>query len=74
VGRAYARADAPGGRKADAERFSELIKVLTGGEPGVYHMKGGKIKIECYEGHLEGFRRYAVLADAIEKWLEEAER
>jgi hypothetical protein len=44
---------------------------LTGREPGVYHMKGGKIKIECYEGHLEGFRRYAELADAIEKWLEE---
>jgi hypothetical protein len=74
VGRAYARADAPGGRKADAERFSALIKALTGREPGVYHMKGGKIKIECSQGHLEGLRRYAVFADAIEKWLEEVER
>jgi hypothetical protein len=70
-GYAYARADAPGGREADAERYSALIKALTGREPGVYHMKGGKIKIECYEGHLEGFRRYAELAGDIEKWLEE---
>ncbi len=37
-------------------------------------MKGGKMKIECSEGHLEGFRRYAELADAIEKWLEETRR
>jgi hypothetical protein len=69
VGRAYARAD-PGGREADAERFSALIKALTGREPRVYHMKGGKIIIECYEGHLKGFTRYAELADDIEKWLE----
>jgi hypothetical protein len=73
-GYAYAKADAPGGREADAERFSTLIKALTGREPGVYHMKGGKIKIECSEGHLEGFRRYAELADTIEKWLEETRR
>jgi hypothetical protein len=32
------------------------------------------IMIECYEGHLEGFRRYAELADAIERWLEETSR
>jgi sarcosine oxidase delta subunit len=74
IGRAYARADAPGGREADAERYSALIKALTGKEPRVYHMKGGKIMIECYEGHLEGFARYAELADAIEKWLEETSR
>ena len=71
VGRAYARTDAPGGRKADAERFSAMIKALTGREPRVYQMKDGKIMIECYEGHLEGFASYAELADAIEKWLEE---
>jgi hypothetical protein len=70
VGRAYARAD-PDGREADAERYSALIKALTGREPRVYHMKGGRIIIECYEGHLEGFTRYAELADDIEKWLEE---
>jgi hypothetical protein len=74
IGRAYARADAPGGREADAERYSALIKALTGKEPRVYRMKDGKIMIECYEGHLEGFARYAELADDIEKWLEKTSR
>ncbi len=32
VGRAYAKVDAPGGREADAERFSALVKALTGRE------------------------------------------
>ncbi len=71
VGRAYASVNAPGGREADAERFSALIKALTGKEPKVYRMKDGRVFIECYEGHLEGFMRYAELADDIEKWLEE---
>jgi hypothetical protein len=74
VGFAYARADAPDGREADAERYSALVKALTDEEPGVYRMEGGKIKIACYEGHLDGFKRYAELADAIEKWLEETSR
>jgi len=74
IGRAYARADAPDDREADAERYSALIKALTGKEPRVYRMKDGKIMIECYEGHLEGFARYAELADDIEKWLEETSR
>jgi hypothetical protein len=67
-GYAYARADAPGRRKADAERYSALIKALTGREPRVHRMKDGKIKITCYEGHLEGFMRYAELADTIMNW------
>jgi len=70
-GYAYASADAPGGREADAERFSALIMALTGREPGAYRMKDGRIKIGCGRGHLDGFKRYAELADAIEKWLEE---
>jgi len=28
----------------------------------------------CDREHLEGFKRYAELADAIEKWLEETGR
>jgi len=40
----------------------------------VYRMKNGEIMIECYEGHLDGFKRYAELADAVEKWLEETSR
>ena len=74
VGYTYARADAPDGREADAERFSALVKGLTGEEPGVYHMKDGKIIIKCFRKHLDGFKRYAELADVIEKWLEETDR
>jgi hypothetical protein len=70
MGFAVAKADAPGGREADAERFAAVIKALTGKEPRIRRMKDGKIMIECYEGHLEGFMRYAELADDIEKWLE----
>ncbi len=73
VGRIVARADAPGGREEDAERLSALIKALTGREPNIRRMKDGTIIIECYEGHLEGFRRYTELADAIERWLEEVD-
>ena len=69
VGFAVARADAPGGREADAERLSALIKALTGREPKVYRMKNGAIIIMCGRKHLDGFMRYAELADAIEKWL-----
>jgi len=67
VGRAYAKADAPGGGKADAERFSALVKALTGREPKVYQRSDGTIEIVCGRKHLEGFRRFAKLADAIEK-------
>jgi hypothetical protein len=65
VGYAYARSD------ADAERFAAVVEALTGRKPRIYRMKSGKIMIECGSEHLKGFRRYAELADAIEKWLEE---
>ncbi len=74
VGYATARADAPGGREADAERLSALIKALTGREPRIRRMKDGTIIIECGREHLEGFMRYAELADAIRRWLEETGR
>jgi hypothetical protein len=74
LGRALARADAPGGREADAERFSAVVETLTGKRPKVYRMKNGKMIMECGREHLEGFRRYAELAEAIEKWLEAASR
>jgi hypothetical protein len=73
VGYAYASADAPGGREADAERFSALIKDLTGKEPWVYRV-GNKMVVECGREHLDGFARYAELADAITSWLKIAER
>jgi hypothetical protein len=56
VGLAYVRADAPGGKEADAERFADterfaaVIKALTGREPRIRRTKNGKIKIECYGG------------------------
>jgi hypothetical protein len=67
MGYATAKAD-------DAERFSALIKALTGKEPWVYQRSDGKIEIMCGREHLKGFKRYAELADAIEKWLEETGR
>jgi hypothetical protein len=51
-----------------------VIKALTGREPRIRRIKNGKIKIECYGGHLEGFMRYTELADAIKRWLEETSR
>ena len=70
-GFAYARGDAPEVRKADAERFSALVEALTGKKPRIRRRSDGAIEFECYEGHLEGFARYAELADAIKRWLEE---
>ncbi|MFP3200544.1 MAG: hypothetical protein RXR06_11790 [Thermoproteus sp.] len=74
MGFAVARADAPGGREADAERLSALIKALTGREPKVRRMKNGEVVVVCTGGHLEGFMRYAELAEAIRRWLEETRR
>ncbi len=74
LGYATARADAPGGREKDAERFSALIKALTGREPKVYRRRDCVVMIECYEGHLEGFMRYKELAEAIKRWMEKTKR
>jgi hypothetical protein len=70
-GYAYASAKAPGGREADAERHVAVIEALTGVKPWIRRMKNGTIVIVCYREHLDGFARFAELADAIEKWLEE---
>jgi len=66
-GRAY-------GRRADAERYSVLIKALTGREPRIIEKNDGTIEAVCGSAHLKGFMHYAELADAIEKWLEETDR
>jgi hypothetical protein len=73
-GFAVVRADAPGGREADAERLAAVIETLTGVKPKIRRRSDGTIEIECGREHLEGFKRYAELADAIEKWLEETGR
>ena len=38
-GFAYARADAPGGREEDAERFAAVVEALTGKRPRIRRMK-----------------------------------
>jgi len=73
-GLAYARADAPGGREADAERLAALIKALTGKEPRMRRKSNSVIVIACSRAHLDGFARYAEFAGAIEEWLEETRR
>jgi len=67
VAYAYAEVD-------DAERLAAVIKALTGKELRIHRMKDGKIKIVCYREHLEGFMRFAELAEAIAKWLKETSR
>jgi hypothetical protein len=64
-----ARAKVPDSREKDAERLAAVVEALTGKKPSIRREKNGQIAIECYEGRLEGFRHYAELADAIEKWL-----
>jgi hypothetical protein len=49
-GFAYASANAPGGREADAERFSALVETLTGKKPRICRRSDGTIELECYEG------------------------
>jgi len=73
-GFAYASADGPNDKEADAERLAAVIKALTGVKPRIRHMKDGRIVVECGREHLEGFASYAQLAEAIEKWLEETSR
>jgi hypothetical protein len=74
MGFAYARAEAPGGREADAERLAAMIKALTGVKPEIRRRNDGTIEIVCGREHLEGFARFAELTDAIAKWLEKTSR
>ena len=55
------------GADKGAERFATLIKALTGREPRVYRRSDGRVVAECGREHLDGFARYAELADAIAK-------
>jgi hypothetical protein len=74
VGFAVARGNAPEDREADAERLAAVVEALTGKRPRVYRKKNGQIVLECGREHLDGFMRYAELANAIMKWLEETSR
>jgi Fe2+ transport system protein FeoA len=70
----YAGGNTPEVREAEAERLSALIEALTGKKPTIRRMKGGRIMIICYGGHLEGFMRFEELVETILKWLEETSR
>jgi hypothetical protein len=60
--------------ETDAERLAAAVEALTGKRPRAYRTKDGAIIVECGREHLDGFMRYAELADAIAKWLEETGR
>jgi hypothetical protein len=47
---------------------------LTGVKPRIRRRSDGEIEAVCGKELLEGFKRYAELADAIEKRLEETGR
>jgi hypothetical protein len=70
-GFATARGSTPSDREADAERFAAVVETLTGRKPWIIARSNGKIELMCGREHLEGFKRYAELTDAIEKWLRE---
>jgi hypothetical protein len=73
VGYAYASGITLEDRRADAERFAAVVKALTGREPRIIERSDGSIELRFGREHLEGFMRFAELADAIEEWLEETE-
>ena len=74
LGFTAARADAPSGSEADAERFAAVIKAITGEEPRIRRRSDGGVEVVCGKEHLDSFKRFVELADAIEKWLEETSR
>jgi hypothetical protein len=50
-----------------------VVETLTGRKPRIIVRSNGKIELVCGRERLEGFKRYAELTDAIEKWLEETD-
>jgi hypothetical protein len=74
LGFATARAGTLIDRLADAERLAAVIKVLTGREPRIIERSDGTIEIICSRAHLDGLKRYAELADTVERWLEATSR
>jgi hypothetical protein len=74
LGFAYARADAPGGREAEAERLAAVVEALTGVKPKIRRRSDGRVEVVCGREHLDGFMQYAELADSIIKWLRESKQ
>jgi hypothetical protein len=51
-----------------------VVETLTGVKPRIRRKKNGQIMIECHREHLNGFARFAELAEAIVRWLAETGR
>jgi len=51
-----------------------VVEALTGVRPRIRRKRNGQIMIECYREHLDGFARFAELAETIMRWLEETGR
>ncbi len=51
-----------------------MIEALTGVKPKIRRRSDGTIELVCGRAHLEGFKRFAELAGAIARWLEETGR
>jgi PAS domain-containing protein len=66
-GYTVARVNAPGGREEDAKRIIALVKALTGEEPNIKLDKGKPVIIYTRR-HLDGFKKYAEVADTIREW------
>jgi len=45
-----------------------------GVKPRIRRKGNGQTMIECYREHLDGFARFAELAEATVRWLEETGR
>jgi len=60
--------------ETDAERPAAVVETLTGVKPKIRRRSDGTIEIVCSRAHLEGFKRFAELAGAIARWLEETGR
>jgi hypothetical protein len=55
-----------------AERLAAVVEALTGVKPKISRRSDGAMEVVCSWTHLEGFKRYAELAEAVERWPEEA--
>jgi hypothetical protein len=60
--------------ETDAERLAAVVEALTGVKPKIRRRSDGIIELVCGRAHLEGFVRFAELAGAIARWLEETGR
>ncbi len=49
-----------------AERLAAVVEALTGVKPKISRRSDGAMEVICSWTHLEGFKRYAELAETVE--------